>query len=230
MSKTSNRREWMGRAAAGAAAAFCAPGTAAAQDSGPRPMLRRGDRIDLAGGEEQVLQTAYRFGYDYQKRHGGCAQCTVAALQDALPFVPAEVNLFRGAACLDGGATPKGVQNCGSFTGAAMVIGHLCGRTRDEIFFGENGLCHELVRKVYQRFEEQYGSVLCKDVRERAKGDCPEVVGKAARWTAEVLLETFAGYRAEEPPAEKPADAPGPKGTVHPIGQVRESDVKTANP
>ena len=118
----------------------------------------------------------------------------MAAVQDGVPFIEADKGLFQGASCLDGGATPTGIQNCGAFTGSGMVIGYLCGRTREKGFKGSGGLSHDLIRKVYARFEEDYGSVLCKDVREKMKGDCPEVVGKAARWTAETLLEEFARH------------------------------------
>jgi len=140
MDRTTNRRELIECAIAGVALALWAPEKTSGEDCEPRPLLRRGDRIDVAGREGQILERAYCLGYDYEKRCGGCARCTVAALQDAPPFAKVDVGLFRGAACLDGGATPKGLQNCGSFTGAAMIIGHLCGRTRDEISFGDNGL------------------------------------------------------------------------------------------
>jgi C_GCAxxG_C_C family probable redox protein len=202
------RREVTRWLLAGFGLAVAAPAEASGPHSEPGPMLRRGDRIDLAGREAAILEAAYQLGYEYEKRYGGCAQCTVAALQDALPFVPAEVGLFRGASCLDGGATPNGLQNCGSFTGAGMVIGYLCGRTRDEVFFGDKGLAQELIRQVYRRFEERYGSVLCKDVRAKAKADCPAVVGDAARCTAEILLETFADYRAPKPPADPNTSPP----------------------
>ena len=43
-------------------------------------------------------------------------------------------------------------------------------------------------------FERESGSVLCKDVKEKASRNCPEVVGKAAKWTAEVLLRQFTNY------------------------------------
>jgi len=188
------RREVTRWLLSGLGLAVAAPTVSFGQPSGPAPLLGRGDRVDLSGREAAILDEAYRLGYDYEKRYGGCAQCTVAALQDALPIVPADAGLFRGASCLDGGATPSGLQNCGAFTGAGMVIGFLCGRTRDEIFFGDKGLSHELIRKVYQRFEDRYGSVLCKEVRAKAEADCPAVVGTAAQWTAEVLLEAFAGY------------------------------------
>jgi len=219
------RREVTQWLLAGFGFAVAAPAGASGPHCEPGPMLRRGDRIDLAGREAAMIEEAYHLGYDYEKRYGGCAQCTVAALQDALPFVPADVGLFRGASCLDGGATPKGLQNCGAFTGAGMVIGYLCGRTRDEIFFGDKGLSHELIRQVYRRFEERYGSVLCKDVRAKAKEDCPAVVGNAAKWTAEVLLEVFANYRAPKPPARSstpPSSEPKPK-TVGPKAGARYS-------
>jgi len=162
--------------------------------------LKRGDRVEIDGKAETLLEKAYRLGYDYEKKHGGCARCTVAALQDALPFVPIDLALFRGSTCLDGGATPVAVQNCGAFTGAGMVIGHLCGSARGETFEGDAKLAHELLHKVYGRFKEHYGTVLCRDVRKGAQGDCPEVVGRAARWVAEVLLEEFAGYNPPKPP------------------------------
>ena len=55
-----------------------------------------------------------------------------------------------------------------------------------------------MIRKLYKHFEKHYGSVLCKDVREKAKGDCPEVVGLAAKWTAQVLLDAFRSHPADE--------------------------------
>ena len=165
--------------------------------------LERGDRIKLEGRPEEIVKRAYDLGHAYEKKYGGCARCTVAACQDAIPFVPVHTPLFRGATCLDGGATPVDVQNCGAFTGCGMIIGHLCGSTRNGNFRGDAGLAHELLHKVYHRFKEHYGTVLCRDVRKGAEGDCPKVVGRAARWVAEVLLEQFTDYK---PPAEKPTE------------------------
>jgi C_GCAxxG_C_C family probable redox protein len=155
-------------------------------------ILKPGQKIQVQGNAQQIIQTAYRLGHEYQEKHGGCAQCAVAALQDAIPFAPRDQDVFRAASCLDGGATPIGLQNCGAFTGCGMVIGHLCGRTRDAEFRGSPGFSRDLIRKVYQRFEQDYGSVLCKDVKKAMKGNCPGVVAAAAKWTAEVLLNEFA--------------------------------------
>ncbi len=157
--------------------------------------LQQGDRIDAGGNVEEIVRRAYDLGYKYEKQHGGCARCTVAALQDAIPFVGRDPSVFRASTCLDGGATPTDVQNCGAFTGAGMVIGYVCGSTRAETFEGTTRLAHQLLHKVYNRFKEAYGTVLCRDVRAGGKGDCPTVCGRAAQWVAETLLEEFAGYK-----------------------------------
>jgi hypothetical protein len=169
-------------------------------------VLKRGDTVDIEARAEEIIQKAYDLGYEYEKEHGGCARCTVAALQDAIPFVAVDESLFRGSTCLDGGATPTGTQNCGAFTGSGMVIGHVCGSTRGETFEGDAKLAHQLIHKVYDHFKEEYGTVLCEDVRKGAERDCPEVVGRAARWVAEALLGEFTDYAPVEPPAEEPED------------------------
>ena len=157
----------------------------------------KGLPFDVAGREQDIIEEAYRLGHQYEKQYGGCAQCTLAALQDAIPFLAADKGLFRGASSLDGGATPTGLQNCGSFTGAGMAIGYLCGRGRNTKFEGTTKQSHKLIRKLYKQYEEHYGSVLCKDVREKAERDCPEVVGLATQWTAQILLDEFSTHSAD---------------------------------
>jgi C_GCAxxG_C_C family probable redox protein len=192
-------------AMAGAAAVgvpLCGSPPEGGKCSTPQEVLKRGDKIHLEGKAEEIIQRAYELGQDYERRYGGCAQCAVAALQDAVPFVPRSQAVFRAGSCLDGGATPTGLQNCGAFTGCGMVIGHLCGRTRANQFQGSSAFSHDLIRRLYQRFKEQYGSVLCQDVKKGAEGDCPKVVARAARWAAEVLLSelTDSGSRQEAGP------------------------------
>jgi len=147
--------------------------------------------FDIGDKGKAIIEKAYDLGYLYEDKHKGCARCTVAALQDAIDFIPEDEELFRAASCLDGGATPTKIANCGSFTGSGMVIGWLCGTGR----FGDNALSHELIHKVYKRFEEEYGSVICKEVRKSAGGKCPQVVGRAAKWTAEILLKQFTNVK-----------------------------------
>ncbi len=154
-------------------------------------VLNKDDHIDIGDKGKQIIETAYNTGYDLEKKHSGCCRCTVAALQKAIEFIQEDKGLFRAAGCLDGGATPKEVQNCGAFTGLGMVIGWTCGREG----FQKNKLAHKLIRKVYKQFEKEYGSVLCRDVKKKAKSDCPVVVANAVKWTTEVLLRQFTNYK-----------------------------------
>jgi len=153
-------------------------------------VLGEGDRVEVGGRGKAMIEGAYKAGFELEKKHGGCARCTLGALQKAVDFVGQDKGLFRAASCLDGGATPKGVHSCGGFTGSGMVIGWVCGNEK----FGSTKLAHKLIRKVHERFEKEYGSVLCKDVRAKAERNCPEVVGRAAKWAAEILVEQFTDY------------------------------------
>lgn len=160
-------------------------------------VIKSGERLDIHGNGKKIIEEAYRIGYEHEKRHGGCAQCTVAALQDAIEFIPVNKDVFRAGSCLDGGATPTGIQNCGAFTGAGIIIGYLCGRKRDG-FRGHADVSHKLMRKVYEKFKEDYGSVICNDVKkgmEQYPDKCPRVVGKATAWAAEAILREFTNFK-----------------------------------
>lgn len=159
-------------------------------------LIESGKRIEIGGNGPKIIEEAYRIGYEYEKAHGGCARCTVAALQDAIDFIPLNADIFSAAICLDGGATPTGIQNCGAFTGSGIILGYVCGRGRKR-FEGGRHDPHRLIRKVYEKFNEEYGSVLCRDVRKSMEGHgdkCPMVVGRAARWAAEAILREFTDY------------------------------------
>lgn len=123
---------------------------------------QQGPPFDVAGREQEIVEEAYQLGSAYEKQYGGCSQCT-----------------------------PTGLQNCGSFTAAGMAIGYLCGRRRSAEFEGTTKPSHALIRKLYKQYETSYGSVLCKDVRQKAERDCRHVVGLAAQWTAQILLDEF---------------------------------------
>ena len=148
-------------------------------------------QFDIGDKGQKIIERAYKRGHKLEKEHGGCCRCTVAAMQKSIDFVPKDKDLFRAASCLDGGATPTGTQNCGAFTGLGMVIGWLCGANK----FGNTKLSHTLIRQVYKQFEKEYGSVLCQDIKKKINRDCPEVVARAAKWTAEILLRQFTNYQ-----------------------------------
>jgi len=181
------------------AGAYGVSAVRAADDLKVRPILCPNEKIDIGGRGKEIIQRAYDLGHEYEKKNGGCAQCTLAAVQDAVDFIEFDEGLFRAACSLDGGATPTGIQSCGGFTGSGMFISYLCGRTRDgKRFHGSSGPAHRVHRRVYEHYIEEYGTVLCKDVRKGAGSDCPLVCGRAAQWAAEAILIELTNYVADE--------------------------------
>jgi len=185
---TVTRRKFLHSAGVGiVAGGCCVKKIIASPDQTSFKVLDKNDRFDIGDRDEEIIQKAYDLGYLFEDDYKGCARCTVASLQDAIDFLPADEGLFRAASCLDGGATPTKLANCGAFTGSGMVIGWICGTQR----FGDNSLSHDLIHKVHKCFVDTYGSVICKEVRESAKSKCTEVVASAAKWTTEILLQQF---------------------------------------
>ena len=62
MNTTTNRRGLLQSVATGLALNLFRSEEAAAQTGDPAPILRRGDRIDVAGRESQIIEDAFRFG------------------------------------------------------------------------------------------------------------------------------------------------------------------------
>ncbi len=157
--------------------------------------LTEKDRVDIGGQGKQIIQKAYELGRDYFAKYGSCAQTSLAAIQESVPFVPKDETLVMAAGPLSGGATRTRNASCGAFTGCGLAIGSVCGRTRAN-FSGKAPLAGELILQVHDKFVEAYGNVLCGNIRPKVNNQCPEVVGKAAAWAAEVLLKQFADYQA----------------------------------
>ena len=192
------RREFLQLAGAGLLGALLPQRTQGTKrHKGEFRVLDRNSQTDVGHRAKEIIETAYKLGHKYEGKHRGCCRCTVAALQGAIEFLPRDKDVFRTACCLDGGATPTGIHSCGGFTGSGIIIGYLCGANP----FGDTSLSHKLIHQVYEKFKDAYGSVLCKDVRKKGKGNCPEIVGTAARWTTEIILRQFSNYGKE--PTEK---------------------------
>ena len=167
---------------------------ATASAAAQRKVLTEKDRVKIARPAPELIERAAALARDYIAKNGNCAQATIAALQDALPFVGKSDDIYLAGSGLHGGATASGNANCGGFTGAGIVIGHLCGRSRTRAADrNATKLSTALVRQVAGKFEETYGCVICKEVRAKAGKKCGDVVAHAAGWAAEVILKQFAG-------------------------------------
>ena len=181
---------------------------------------------------EDVSKRAYALGFEYERDKGNCAQCVFAAVQEVLG--ERNDDIFKAANGFAGGSGRMGTGNCGAYSGGILVISSKFGRSRQEFnerksrqqqtnevveFNGKQipkgfSLRDVLVRELHDKFVEEYGSVICNDIRQKLFGrtfdewnptdkeefekagahhvppyHCPTVVGKAAQWTTEILLK-----------------------------------------
>jgi C_GCAxxG_C_C family probable redox protein len=159
----------------------------------------------------EVAEKAYQLGKEYEKTYRGCSQCVIAALQDALDI--RNDDIFKSATGLAGGTGLACDSGCGAYIGAILVLSSLLGRKRNN-FPDPEGIRYSmlmLTRKFREKFIEEYGSVICRDIQNKILGryyylpdpqefekfhntgahdiHCPEVVGKAAKWMTEIMLE-----------------------------------------
>jgi C_GCAxxG_C_C family probable redox protein len=158
-----------------------------------------------------VAEKAYQMGKEYERTYRGCGQCVMAALQDTLDI--RNDDIFKAATALAGGTGLATDSGCGAYIGAILVLGSLVGRERNN-FSDPEGIrfkTHDLARRFRERFIREYGSVICRDIQNKILGryyylpdpqeyekfhnagahdiHCPEVVGKAAKWMTEIILE-----------------------------------------
>jgi len=159
----------------------------------------------------EIAEKAYNLGKEYERTYRGSSQCVIAALQDVLRLRNDDV--YKAAMGLAGGTGLTCDSGCGAYTGAVLFLSSVVGRERnnfsdsDKIRFKT----HQLVRKFREKFIQQYGSIICRDIQNKIFGryyylphlqefekfhnagahdiHCPEVVGKAARWMTEIILE-----------------------------------------
>lgn len=160
-----------------------------------------------------AAEKAYQLGKEYEKTRKGCSQCVIAALQDALDI--RNDDIFKAATGLAGGGGGAIDGSCGAYVGAIMVLGSLLGRDRNNFIDLHQTVGFrtiELVRKFRNKYIQEYGSVVCRNIQTKVFGrpfylvdpedfekfedagghedkGCPEVVGKAARWMAGLILE-----------------------------------------
>ena len=163
---------------------------------------------------KELSHKAYELGFSYEKELMGCAQCVIAALQDALKIRNTETDaIFKAATGLAGGVARQTDGNCGAYAGAAMIIGYHLGRERDNFADPEKIRMKnfDLVKKLHSRFIEEFGTVTCREIHTRIMGrpffiedpdefakfeaagahadKCTRVVALAAQWCTEILAE-----------------------------------------
>jgi len=165
--------------------------------------------------EKEMIEKAYKQGFEGEQNYRGCAQCAIAAIQDALGIKNDFV--YKAGSGLAGGAGECTDGLCGGYSGGIMMMSTFFGRTRDEeatkkgrrdkyVSFGMAAELHDM-------FMKKYGTVICKEVHKKIFGrsfnlrddeekqlfresgahedddKCCAVVGDGAKWATELILK-----------------------------------------
>lgn len=158
----------------------------------------------------QILERVYRLAFRYEAERGSCPQCVLSALHETLDIIdPATI---KASDALAGGCALSTQGTCGALSGGLLAIGSVVGRTYEDFSKGENRRrVFQYAKKLYDKFINEYGSPLCKNVQKKIFGrsfnlldtkdysefekagahvdKCPSVSANAARWAAEIILE-----------------------------------------
>ncbi len=158
-----------------------------------------------------LIEQAAQTGFKYEQIYRGCAQCTIAAVQDTLGLKNDAI--FKAASGLAGGCGGTCEGDCGGLSGGIMIMSACFGRSRAG--FGsdndEKQCSSRMAKDLYQKFVDTYGSAICKEIHGKIFGrtfdfwnaeekqafedagahtdKCPSVVANASRWTTELILE-----------------------------------------
>lgn len=159
--------------------------------------------------KEELLQQAYDRAYKYEATRGSCPQCVLAAVYETIGI--GDEKTFQAADILAGGTTLSAEGTCGALIGGLLALSSIVGRTYSEFSDGQKKRkAFYYGKKLYDRFTEEYGTLLCCDVQRKLFGrsyclidkdeyvefekagahvdKCPSVAGNAAMWTTEILI------------------------------------------
>ncbi len=171
--------------------------------------------IDLQNMKrEDVLKKVYEIAFAYERDLGNCPQCLLATMHDI--FGIGDDDSFKAATGFAGGGGLTGDGTCGALVGSIMAIGLVLGRDKEGHRSRKGaGRAYGAAKKVTDRFSEEFEGVVCKDVQKKIFGrsfdllnkedyekfekmgahtdKCTDVVGKAAMWTADIILDELTG-------------------------------------
>jgi C_GCAxxG_C_C family probable redox protein len=158
-----------------------------------------------------TAQKAYQLGYSYEGKYGACSQCTILAIMDAMGERNADV--FKASFGFAGGIGSLS-KTCGALSAGIMAISLAHGRELRNLTTQteeERRECLQMVRNIYDRYMDEYGTIECAQVHQKLFGrsfdqwdpaefqeflrlgghvdKCTSVVGNVARWTVEILTE-----------------------------------------
>ena len=160
--------------------------------------------------KEEILEEVYNLAFKYEAERGSCPQCVLSAIMETLNVGDPET--IKAVDAMAGGTALSTEGTCGALVGGLMAISSIVGRRYEDFSKGKrNRRVFQYSKKLYDKFVDEYGSPICKDVHKKLFGrtyklldpkeyqefekagahvdKCPDVSGKVAMWTAEIIID-----------------------------------------
>lgn len=159
--------------------------------------------------KDEILDKAFQRAKQHEMESGGCPQCTLAGIFEALDIE--NVDVFRAATGLADGVGLTGDGHCGALSGGAMAISYLFGRKKEDFPKMMKLIkANILSKKLHDQFVEKYGTCRCTDIQTKLVGrfynlydpaemeaamkagmmdKCSTLVGEVARMATQIILE-----------------------------------------
>jgi len=160
-------------------------------------------------GKIEIMDTAFKKAKQYEMQSGGCSQCTLAGIFDALGVQNDDI--FKAATGLADGVGLTGDGHCGALSGGVLAIGYFFGRNKEDFSDMMKLLKANLLsKKLHDRFVEKYGTCRCADMQKSFFGrfynlydpeemmaamkaglleTCSTVAGEVASMTTGIILD-----------------------------------------
>ena len=168
--------------------------------------------------QQELLDKAYKLGFNYERNSHSCSQCPVAAIHELLDFDDVVV---RVASSLAAGSAMQFLGTCGALAGGVIALDYFFGRPVENTSYHEciqanidaSSRGFEAAQLLADRFVKAYGTIICAQIQRQLFGrfyyatdpdearkieeagahsdpdKCCHVVGNAARWVMEILLD-----------------------------------------
>ena len=155
--------------------------------------------------KSELADEVYENAVCYELDCGGCPQCVLTAVQDAVGLV--EDQTIKAAHGLSGGGGLLGKGTCGALAGGLMAISVKRGRDRDQLYKGKYINNFQKSRELIERFRNEFNGVTCEELQKNFTGNtydmwdseqysqfdkergmkCAHAAGTVARWVIEML-------------------------------------------
>jgi len=167
---------------------------------------------------KELLDKAYRLGFNYEKYSQSCSQSTVAAIHELVDIDDAVV---KASTSLCGGSAIQMLGTCGALAGGIVALDCFFGRPVDKVSHQTVIQANldalfsaaEVSGLLADKFIKRYGTIICCHIQRQIFGriywprdeeemkklvaagahddpdKCCDVVGNASRWAMEILLD-----------------------------------------